>query len=75
MNKLYLIPLLMVVVGCDSPVKRSNKKFDIVSSFNQIIDSTDDEQKAYQKAYYLNLMGKNFSSKSCYFVVCNEKNN
>lgn len=74
MSKIYLA-LCLFLLGCNYKATKSDKKFDIVSSFNQVVFSTDDELEAYQTVHNLNLMGKNFASKSCYFVICNEKNN
>lgn len=73
--KYYLMLSLFLLLGCDLKSNSSNKRFDIVSSFNQVILSTDNELEAYQKVHYLNLMGKSIGSRSCYFVITNEKNN
>ena len=70
MNRVFLFLLVIFVCGCGQ--EYPPQKFVIVSSYNQVIDATDDELEAYQKAHSLTLMSRSFSSKACYFVIKNK---
>jgi hypothetical protein len=71
MKKLWIC--LFVLVGCEAKQDTTSvveqKKYKVVSSFNEICLETDDEAHAYKTALYLGQMGRVFASKPDYFVI------
>jgi hypothetical protein len=75
-----LICFLILFLGCrfesqfsyttkKPEVVKEDKKYIVVSTFNELILETEDKSKAYETAHNLTLMGRVFSSKPCYFVL------
>lgn len=61
--------LLFLLSGCGPKAVEKNKKYTVVSTFNEVILETDNKAEAYEAAHNLTLFGRVFSSKPCYFVV------
>lgn len=64
-----LICFLIFTLGCSVPEVKKNKKYTVVSTFNEVILETEDKAEAYEAAHNLTLFGRVFLSKPCYFVL------
>lgn len=62
----YLLAILLFV-GCSKV--NSNKKYVVVSSFNDVVFETNDKEEAFKTAQELTSFGRVFASKPCYFVL------
>jgi hypothetical protein len=61
--------LIFTSLGCSAPEVKKNKKYTVVSTFNEVMLETEDKAEAYEAAHNLTLFGRVFSSKPCYFVL------
>jgi hypothetical protein len=66
--KIEIFLLLLILSGCYGKVT-SDKKYVVMSSFNEVILETNFKDEAYKTAHNLTLLGRVFSSKPCYFVI------
>lgn len=57
--------LVIILAGCTKP----ERKYVVVSSFNETILETNDMNKAYETAHNLTMMGRVLASKPDYFVM------
>lgn len=73
-----IIFCLILIAGCSSKDIVENedivendfeKKYIVVSTFNETVLETKDKSEAYETAHQLTLMGRIFLSKPCYFVL------
>jgi hypothetical protein len=72
MNRSILV-LAILCAGClkeNGPSGRT--KYQVISSFSEVVLETDEREKAYETAHNLTLMGRVFQSKPIYFVVENK---
>jgi hypothetical protein len=62
---------LVLLFGCSykDPLKETNHRYVVVSSFNEVVLETDEKAEAYEYAYNLTSMGRMFVSKPIYFVL------
>lgn len=67
-----LMLLFSMPVFCSCSIK-SEKKYVVVDSFQQIVLETDDEDKAFDQAEKMTLLGRVFASKPQYFVIRTDK--
>lgn len=68
---LLLFVIFVSTIGVKNTIaeREFNKKYCVVSCFNETILETNDRSKAYETAYFLTMMSKNFSLRSYYFVL------
>ena len=61
--------ILILFLGCSPKPVEKNKKYTVVSTFNEVMLETEDKAEAYETAHNLTLFGRVFLSKPCYFVL------
>lgn len=66
MKKIPICALVILFLGCQQP--ESNKKYIVLSVFNDVVLETNDKAEAYETAHNLTMMGRIFQSKPYYFV-------
>lgn len=79
MRTLICFLILFLFLGCrfeghynttkKPELVEEDKKYIVVSTFNELILETEDKSKAYETAHNLTSIGRIFSSKPCYFVL------
>jgi hypothetical protein len=57
--------LFFLFIGCS----KANKKYIVVSSFDEVVFETNNKDKAHEAAQELTSFGRVFLSKPCYFVI------
>jgi hypothetical protein len=67
LKSVFISLLFILFLGCNQP--KTNKKYIVLSVFNEVILETDDRDEAYETAYNLTMMGRIFQSKPYYFVT------
>jgi hypothetical protein len=70
-----LIIFTVFFVGCNQHQKpiEPTKKYTVVSMFNEVVLTTDDEAHAYKVANEMTLLGRILASKPSYFVRVNDE--
>lgn len=70
---IFAFIIIIATSGCEtSNILEDNyleKKYVVVSTFNETMLETTDKAEAYEAAHNLTLFGRVFSSKPCYFVL------